>query len=92
MMFHAYVDRILDSGWLTNRGQLVEEIEDRLAEYLAVRNVVLTTSGTIALQITYKALGLHDEVITSPFTFIVTASSAKWEGQESCLLTSIRIL
>jgi len=78
--FHTYVDKILDSGWLTNRGQLVQELEIRLAEYLGVRNVVLTANGTIALQVAYKLFDLQGEIITSPFTFIATASSAKWEG------------
>jgi len=78
--FHAYVDRILDSGWLTNRGELVQELETRLAEYLGVRNVVLTINGTMALQVSCRVLKLAGEVITTPFTFIATASSLKWEG------------
>ena len=78
--FHAYVDQILDSGWLTNRGECVQELERRLESYLGVRNIVLVSNGTLALQVAYKALGLQGQVITSPFTFIATASSAKWEG------------
>jgi len=78
--FHAYVDQILDSGWLTNRGQCVRELEEKLQEYLGVRNVVLVNNATSGLQVAYKALGLKDEVISSPFTFIATASSAVWEG------------
>ena len=78
--FHAYVDQILDSGWLTNRGRYVCELETKLQEYLDVRNVVLVNNATSGLQVAYKALDLHGEVITSPFTFIATASSARWEG------------
>jgi len=78
--FHAYVDQILDSGWLTNRGKCVRELEDNLQDYLGVRNVVLTCNATLALQVAYKALELDGEVITSPFTFIATASSVKWGG------------
>jgi len=78
--FHAYVDQILDSGWLTNRGQCVHELEEKLKTYLGVKNIVLTCNATLALQVAYKALALDGEVITSPFTFIATASSAKWGG------------
>lgn len=78
--FHAYVDQILDSGWLTNRGQCVRELEEKLQDYLGVRNVVLVNNATTGLQVAYKALGLEGEVITSPFTFIATASSIVWEG------------
>jgi len=78
--FHAYVDQILDSGWLTNRGSCVRELEAKLETYLGVRNVVLVSNATMALQVAYKALDIQGEVVTSPFTFIATASSAKWEG------------
>ena len=78
--FHAYIDQILDSGWLTNRGQCVQALESKLQDYLGVRNVVLVSNATMALQVAYKALNLQGEVITSPFTFIATASSAKWGG------------
>lgn len=78
--FDAYIDSIYESAWVTNNGPLVRELEQRLEEYLGVKNIVLVTNGTLALQIAYKLLGLTGEVITTPFTFIATASSIKWEG------------
>ncbi|VAX09383.1 Aminotransferase, DegT/DnrJ/EryC1/StrS family [hydrothermal vent metagenome] len=78
--FFAYIDGVLDSGWLTNQGQLVNKLETRLAEYLGVCNVVLTTNGTLSLLVAYRILGLQREVITTPFTFIATASSLVWGG------------
>lgn len=78
--FHNYVDRILDSGWFTNRGQFVRELEARLELYLGVKNLVLVNNATLGLQVAYKALALSGEVITSPFTFVATSSSAVWEG------------
>jgi len=78
--FDAYVDSIYESAWVTNNGPLVRELERRLEDYLGVRNLVLVANGTLALQIAYKLLDLQGEVITTPFTFIATASSIKWEG------------
>jgi dTDP-4-amino-4,6-dideoxygalactose transaminase len=78
--FDGYVDRILESGWFTNRGALVRELEGRLEAYLGVKNLVLVGNGTLAMQVAYKALGLSGEVITTPFTFIATASSIAWNG------------
>lgn len=75
----AYIDRIYESGWATNRGELVQELERRLAEYLGVRNVVVVANGTLALQVAYRALELKGEVITTPFSFVATASSLAWE-------------
>lgn len=78
--YSTYVERIFDSAWMTNNGQFVQELEKRLREFLGVKNLVLVTNGTLALQIAYKALGLRGDVITTPFSFAATVSSQVWEG------------
>ncbi len=84
-----YLDGIYERRWLTNKGPLVQELTRRLEEYLGVRNLLLVSNGTLALQIAYRALGItgcaggkRGEAITTPFSFIATASSLKWEGVE----------
>lgn len=78
--FDVYVDRLFDSGWLTNRGELVQELEVKLAEHLGVKNVIAVANGSLALQVCYKALGLRGRVLTTPFSFAATASTLSWEG------------
>lgn len=78
--FLGYVDSIYTSGWLTNHGPLVTELEQRLSDYLGVRNIILTNNGTLALQIAYRALNLTGSAITTPFSFVATTSSLQWEG------------
>ncbi|RUR40114.1 DegT/DnrJ/EryC1/StrS family aminotransferase [Vreelandella populi] len=83
----SYIDGIYERAWLTNNGQLVQELTRRLEEYLEVENLLLVANGTLALQIAYRALGISGtsyeaEAITTPFTFVATASSLKWEGVE----------
>lgn len=78
--FKAYIDRIYNTGWLTNNGPLVTALEQRLKDYLGVRNIILTNNGTIALQIAYRALGINGSAITAPFSFVATTSSLQWEG------------
>ncbi|EWC42642.1 aminotransferase class I/II-fold pyridoxal phosphate-dependent enzyme [Pseudomonas stutzeri] len=78
--FKSYVDRIYNTGWLTNHGPLVTALEQRLKDYLGVRNIILTNNGTIALQIAYRALGISGSAITTPFSFVATTSSLQWEG------------
>ncbi|MCL7743679.1 DegT/DnrJ/EryC1/StrS family aminotransferase [Guyparkeria hydrothermalis] len=84
-----YLDGIYEREWLTNNGQLVQELTRRLEEYLGVENLLLVANGTLALQIAYRALGVSDaqpdrrpQAITTPFTFVATASSLKWDGVE----------
>lgn len=77
--YQSYIDRIFESGWLTNNGALVQELEQRLAEYLGVKHLICTANGSLALQLAYKALELKGEVITTPFSFIATTSTLAWE-------------
>ncbi|MCJ8347942.1 DegT/DnrJ/EryC1/StrS family aminotransferase [Moritella sp.] len=78
--YKKYVDRIYESGWLTNNGFLVQELEQRLKEHLGVKNLILVANGSLALQLAYKAMKLKGEVITTPFSFIATTSTLVWEG------------
>ncbi|GKX30821.1 aminotransferase DegT [Vallitalea longa] len=78
--FKYYIDKIYDSGWITNNGELLRNLEDKLKDYLGVDNIILVSNGTLALQVAYKMLSLKGEVITTPFSFVATTSSLVWEG------------
>ncbi|MED5526638.1 MAG: DegT/DnrJ/EryC1/StrS family aminotransferase [Pseudomonadota bacterium] len=75
-----YLDGIYERKWLTNNGPLAQELKARLEEYLGVKNLLLVSNGTLALQVAYQALGIKNEAVTTPFSFVATASSLKWEG------------
>lgn len=70
-----YIDKIYSSGWITNNGPLVQELEERLAEYLGVKNIILVSNGTSGLEIAYRVLNLRKFAITTPFSFVATTSS-----------------
>lgn len=78
--YQAILQRAWDAGWITNRGVLVKELEDKLKGYLGVSNIIAMTNGTLPLQIAIKALGLTGEIITTPFSYVATTSSIVWEG------------
>ncbi|SAI89289.1 hypothetical protein MBBA_2448 [Methanoculleus bourgensis] len=77
-----YIERCYENNQLTNNGPLAQELKARLEEYLGVQNLLLVANGTLALQIAYKALGVSGKAITTPFTFVATSSSLRWEGIE----------
>jgi len=72
-VFKRYVDEIFDRGWLTNNGTMVQELEQRIADYHGVKHCIAMCNGTIALEIAIRALGLEGEVIIPSYTFIATA-------------------
>ena len=75
-MLHAALDRVIDSGFFVGGG-LIEELEARLAEFCDVREAVVLGSGTDALELGMRALGIGpgDEVITPPNSFVASTSA-----------------
>ncbi|MEW4925281.1 DegT/DnrJ/EryC1/StrS family aminotransferase [Algibacter sp. 2305UL17-15] len=78
--YQAILKKAWDANWITNRGPLIQELEGKLKSYLSVPNIIATTNGTLPLQIAIKALNLKGEIITTPFSYVATTSSIKWEG------------
>lgn len=79
-LYKSYVDGIWQRQWLTNHGPLVEELEEKLKEYLNVKHLLFVSNGTIALQLAIKALDLKGEIITTPFSYVATTTSILWEN------------
>ena len=74
------LERAWQKKWLTNRGELLVELEDKIGDYLKVNNFFITTNGTLPLQIALKSLKITKEVITTPFSYVATTSSIIWEN------------
>jgi perosamine synthetase len=75
------VVEVLKSGQLS-LGSRLEEFEDNFAAYLGTRYAVAVSSGTAALHLCIRGLGIgeHDEVVTSSFSFVASANCALYEG------------
>jgi dTDP-4-amino-4,6-dideoxygalactose transaminase len=78
--YHSQIKRIWKNGWLTNRGELLCELEIKLIDYLKTSNIIILNNGTIPLQIALKLLGSNGEIITTPFSYVATTSSIIWEN------------
>ena len=76
-----YLKGIWDRNVLTNQGPLVRELEQNIQVYHGIEMPVhCVTNGGLGLQIILKALGIKGEVITTPFSYVATASCPLWEG------------
>lgn len=78
--YNSYLKRAWDKVWLTNRGELTIELEDKLKKYLNVPHITITNNGTIPLQIALKLFGKGGEIITTPFSYVATSAAIVWEN------------
>jgi dTDP-4-amino-4,6-dideoxygalactose transaminase len=78
--YQKQVQRIWHNQWLTNRGALVNELEEQLKDYLSASNILVMNNGTIPIQIALKVLGNGGEVITTPFSYVATTAAIVWEN------------
>src|SRR3984885_260006 len=76
----------LESGWLT-MGPRTKAFEQALGEFVGTPHAVTVSSGTAALHLACLAAGVGpgDEVIAPAFTFVASASAARYVGAEPVL-------
>lgn len=80
-VYSRYLDAIFTSRQLTNEGKYATQLERELAHTFGVPSVSLCTNGTLALQMAIRLKNLQGkEVITTPFTYVATASALLWEN------------
>src|SRR3984893_6302044 len=75
-----YVTRVLRSGQLS-LGPRVVEFEEKFAAHARARYAVAVNSGTSALHLAVRALGIGggDEVITTSFSFVASSNCLIYE-------------
>jgi dTDP-4-amino-4,6-dideoxygalactose transaminase len=78
--YQIQLNRIWNNQWLTNRGELTIELEEKIKKLLNVDNIIIMTNGTIPIQIALKIFGNNGEIITTPFSYVATTSAIVWEN------------
>ena len=75
-----YLEKIWRNKIVSNNGPFHRQFEQELSEYLGVKYVSLVSNCTIGLIIALSVMKIKGEVITTPFSFIATASSLIWNN------------
>lgn len=78
--YQYQLQRIWNNKWLSNRGELALELEDKISIHLALKEskMIIMNNGTIPIQIALKLLASGGEVITTPFSYVATTASIVW--------------
>lgn len=84
----VYLNKAVDSGYISSVGPFVSEFENRCAAYLGIKRAVSTNSGTSSLHIALYELGIGpgDEVIVPVLTFIATVNAVSYVGATPVLV------
>lgn len=74
----AVLDVLRSGKWGSSSGEVVHTFEREFAEFQEAAYATCTVNGTIAIAVALRAagIGVGDEVIVPPYTFIATASAA----------------
>jgi pyridoxal phosphate-dependent aminotransferase EpsN len=83
-----YVQEVFDSNWIAPVGPHLTRFEQQFARKVGLRAAVALSSGTAALHLALRHLGLRpgDEVICSSFTFAASANPIAYEGARPVFL------
>jgi perosamine synthetase len=77
-----YVLEVIESKWLSSNGKHTKIFEEKFAAYLGLKNCVAVQSGTTALHLVLKALGVGkgDHVLIPNFSCSATISTVIQSG------------
>ena len=77
-----YIQEAFDTNWIAPLGANVDGFEKELAAKVGVKNAVALSSGTAAIHLGLKALGVGpgDYVFCQSLTFSATANPIRYEG------------
>lgn len=79
-----YITEALDSTWIGGAGSYIDRIEKEWAGLCGVNECVVTSNGTVALQLALLALGAGpgDEILVPALTYVATANAVRHVGAE----------
>ena len=86
-----YVNRCLDSTWISSKGEFIGRFEAAFAAYVGAGHAASVCNGTAAVHAALKALGLGpgDEVIVPTLTYIASVNPIRLAGATPVFADSI---
>ena len=90
----TYIKEAFDTNWIAPLGENVNKFEEELSEYVGInnKNAAALSSGTAAIHLALKALGVGegDIVFCSTLTFSATANPIIYQNTTPVFIDSER--
>ena len=85
-----YIAEVFKSNYIAPLGEFVDRFEDSIKNYTGTKNALATSSGTAALHLALRILGVGegDDVLASTFTFIGSVSAILYQRANPVFLDS----
>jgi len=83
-----YILECLKTGWISSEGPFIKKFEEYFAKYIGKKYGITVSSGTAALEVAVKTLGLQEgnEIILPTFTIISCAQAIVKAGLKPVLV------
>ncbi|WP_276311155.1 aminotransferase class I/II-fold pyridoxal phosphate-dependent enzyme [Paenibacillus nanensis] len=85
-----YIAEAFDSNWIAPLGPHLDAFEAEMASYVGVAGAAAVSSGTAAIHLALRLLGVTagDSVFCQSFTFVATANPIRYLGAEPVFIDS----
>ncbi|MFA8438398.1 DegT/DnrJ/EryC1/StrS family aminotransferase [Pueribacillus sp. YX66] len=85
-----YIDQAFETNWIAPLGPNVDAFEQELAEYVEAQGAAAVSSGTAAIHLALRLLGVKkgDTIFCSSLTFVASANPILYEGATPVFIDS----
>jgi len=85
-----YIEEVFKSNYIAPLGEFVNRFEESIKSYTGAQNALAVSSGTAALHLALRVLGIgkDDDVLTSTFTFIGSVTAILYQQANPIFIDS----
>jgi len=85
-----YIEKVFQSNYIAPLGEYIDKFEYSIKEYTKTKNALAVVSGTAAIHLALRVLGIKegDDVLASTFTFIGSVNAIIYQGANPVFIDS----
>jgi UDP-N-acetylbacillosamine transaminase len=85
-----YIEKVFESNYIAPLGEFVNKFEESIRDYTGAQNALALSSGTAAIHLALRVLGIKegDDVLASTFTFIGSVNAILYQNANPVFIDS----